>query len=109
MDAQSCYRSMYADFQRQLNPADISADLYSAGLITETELEDVINLMHSDTVRAAAMLKAVGRAINIEPGNFLKFLDILERVDRYKVTAQRARGKLFFILCESKTAHFFHF
>ena len=65
------------------------------------------NLMLSDTVRAAAMLKAVGRAINIEPGNFLKFLDILEKIDRYKFTAQRARGKLFFILCESKTAHFF--
>ena len=95
MDAQSCFQSMFADFQRQLNPADISADLYSARLITVTELEDVDNCMHSVPVRASAMLKAVGRAINIESGNFLKFLDILERVDPYKVTAQKARSKLF--------------
>ena len=98
MDAQSCFRSLYADFQRQLNPADISADLYSAGLITETELEVVDNRMCSDMERASAMLKAVGRAINIESGNFLKFLDILERVSRYKSTAQKARSKLFWIV-----------
>ena len=93
MDAQSCFRSMYADFQRQLNPADISADLYAAGLVTENELEDVNNLMQSDMVRASAMLRAVGRAINTEPKNLFIFLDILERVDRHKVTAKRARGK----------------
>ena len=98
MDAQSCFRSMFADLQRQLNPADISAYLYSAGLITETEFEDVDNRMYSDMERASVMLKAVGRAINIESGNFLKFLDILERVSRYKNTAQKARGKLFWIV-----------
>ena len=94
MDAQTCFRSMYADFQKQLNPAEISGDLFVAGLITETEQEEMNNLMHPARQRATTMLAALQRAIKINPGNLTKFLDILDTVVLYQDIAKKARGKL---------------
>ena len=94
MDAQTCFRSMYADFQKQLNPAEIAGDPFVAGLITETEQDEMNNAMHSDRQRATTMLAALQRAIKINPGNLIKFLDILEKVALYQDIATKARGKL---------------
>ena len=94
MDAQTCFQSMYADFQKQLNPAEISGDLFTAGLITEAEQQDMDNLMHPVRQRATTMLAALQRAIKINPRNLAKFLDILDTVVLYKDIATKARGKL---------------
>ena len=94
MDAQSCFRSMYADFQKQLNPAEISGDLFVAELITETEQEEINNTMLPQRQRTTMMLAALQKAIKINPGNLSKFLDILDTVPLYKDIAKKARGKL---------------
>ena len=94
MDAHTCFRSMYTDFQKQLNPAEIAGDLFVAGLITETEQDEMNNVMHPARQRATTMLAALQRAIKINPENLSKFLDILEKVALYQDIATKARGKL---------------
>ena len=98
MDLASCFKSICDNLQEQLNPEDISADLYSACIITESELEDVDNNNNTNPNRVAALLSALRRAINIDPGNYLTFLDILEKIPKYQATVKRAKGKLLFII-----------
>ena len=93
MDAQTCFRSMYADLQSQLNPDDTSANLYSAGLLSMSERDEVNNIMLTNHKRATILLSAVERAILIDPKNFSIFLDILDTINRYRPIASRARGE----------------
>ena len=99
MDAKKCFRSMYADFESQLNPADISANLYSAELLSVRERDEVNNIMLPIHTRVTTLLSAVERAILIDPKNFSTFLDILDKTPKYKLIASQARGEWLFILC----------
>ena len=93
MDAKTCFRSMCADLQRQLNPDDISANLYSAGLLSMSERDEVNNVMLTSQKRATILLTAVERAIHIDPKNFSTFLGILDKIYRYRPIASQARSE----------------
>ena len=100
MDAQSCFREMVADLQSQLNPDDISVHLYSAALLTTSELDEVNNHMLSNHARITKLLSAVGKAILIDANYFSAFLNVLDKTPRYRPIARRARGEWFSILNE---------
>ncbi|KAL5482064.1 hypothetical protein EMCRGX_G022345 [Ephydatia muelleri] len=91
MDAQSCFREMVADLQSQLNPDDISVHLYSAALLTTSELDEVNNHMLSNHARITKLLSAVGKAILIDANYFSAFLNVLDKTPRYRPIARRAR------------------
>ena len=97
MDAQSCFREMFADFQSQLNPDDISAHLYSAALIT---LDEVNTQMLPNQARITKLLSAVEKAIHTDAKNFSTFLNVLDKTPRYRPIARWARGEWFTILNE---------
>ena len=89
---------MVADLQSQLNPDDISAHLYSAALLTQTEYDEVNNFMLPNHTRITKLLSAVEKAIHIDAKNFSTFLNVLDKTSRYRPIARRARGKWFSIL-----------
>ena len=98
MDAQSYFRELLADLQRQLNPDDISGHLYSAALLTQSEHDEVNNTTLSDRVRITKLLSAVEKAIRIDAQNFSTFLNVLDKTPQYQPIARRARSEWFSIL-----------
>ena len=100
MDAQSCFQAMFADFQSQLNPDDISALLYSARLLTPSEHDEVNNRMLPNHARITKLLGAVETATRIDANNFSTFLNVLDKTPRYRPIASQARGEWFTILNE---------
>ena len=80
---QGIYRIFYADFEKSLNPDDITARLFSQNVITETE-KDEINSEKTTLRKNKALLEALGRAIYIDHNNFTIFLNILGEVGTYK-------------------------
>ena len=87
-------RRYYAELRDQVNPSDIAAHLYSKGLISRNERADAGNEVHSEGNRMDKLLSAVERAIEIDKKKFSTFLDILDRVDKYKCLVQSMRDTL---------------
>ena len=87
-------RRYYAELRDQVNPSDIAAHLYSKGLISRSERDDAGNKMHSDVDRMDKLLPAVERAIEIDKKTFNTFMDILDRVPKYKCLVQSMRDTL---------------
>ena len=100
MDALNCFRAILADLKDQLSADNISAYLYTDGLLTQSEFEAVNHIMHTSDMKITILLSAVEKAIHIEPQNFSKFLDNLDRIDKYRPIASRARGELLSIVKE---------
>ena len=87
-------RRYYGELRDQVNPSDIAPDLYSEGLISLSEKDDAANKMHSEGDRMDKLLPAVERAIEIDRKNFYTFMDILDRVPKYKCLVQSMRDTL---------------
>ena len=81
-----------------LNPDDISANLYSAGLLSKLERDEVNKIMQAIHTRVTTLLSAVERVILIDPKNFSTFLDILDQTHKYRPITSQARGEWLFIL-----------
>lgn len=89
---ETCYRAIYADLQKEVNPDDIAAKLFSAGLLTESEIDEIENIVLTQRQRMSILLRAVRRSINVDPKNFSTFLNILDTTDRYKPIVARANN-----------------
>ena len=100
MDALNCFRAIQADLKDQLSADNISKYLYTDGLLTESELEAVNHIMYTNDMKITILLSAVEKAIRIEPQNFSKFLDSLDKIDLYRPIASRARGEWLSIVKE---------
>ena len=86
------FKAIYADLQSQLNPDDISAELFSAGLLTESEIDEINNFMLPPRQRVSILLRAVRRSIAVDAANFSTFLNILDSIDRYKPIVAKAKN-----------------
>ena len=87
-----CFKAIYADLINQLNPDDITAELFSAGLLTNSEIDEIDNFMLTPRKRMSVLLRAVHRSIFIDPANFSTFLNIVDRIDRYKPIVEKAKN-----------------
>lgn len=85
------WRKFYAELREKVNPSDITAHMYSKGLISSSERDDADNKMHCDVDRMDKLLPAVERAINIDKNNFYIFLDVLDKVPKHKHLVQTIR------------------
>ena len=74
----------YDVLHKVLNPSDIVATLYSAGVITSSDRDSVNNAMYTLDERNTKLLSAVERAVSANPDNFAKFLGILDNIVTYK-------------------------
>ena len=91
---EQAFRRHYAELRDQVNASDIAACLYAKSLISCNQRDDAGNKMHSDGDRMDRLLPAVEQAIKIDKKNIYTFLDILERVSKYKCLVQRMRNTL---------------
>ena len=65
-------KKLYADFEKSLNPDDITAKLFSQRVITETEMVE-INSQKTTWEKNKALLEALERGIYIDHNNFTTF------------------------------------
>ena len=77
--------AMFADLQSQLNPDDISGYLYSAGLLTKIEHEDVNLQILASHQNVTKLLTEVEKAIHINPKHFWVFWTELINKDPLQV------------------------
>ena len=82
------FKKYYGELRDQVYPSDIAAHLYAKGLISDNERDDACNVVHSEGHRMDRLLPAVERAIRIDKKNFYIFMDILDRVPKYKCLVQ---------------------
>ena len=71
-----------------------AAHLYAKGLISSSERDDAVYKMHSEGDRMDWLLLAVEKAIRIDKMNFYTFLDILDKVSKYKYLVHNIRDTL---------------
>lgn len=83
------FRAIYADLQNKLNPDDIDAELFSAGLLTESEMDD-ISSEHTKRKKMSILLSAVRRSIALDPAKYNTFFGILDSIDKYKPIVAKA-------------------
>ena len=83
-DVAETFRKQYYQLSETLTPDDITAKLYSRGLISDSEKEDIEVAEVPLKRRTAKLLAAVQRAINTEPNNFYTFLKMLNGHPKYK-------------------------
>ena len=83
-EAEERLRGSYYILLKALNPSNITAQLYSAKMITSSERDSVDNTMHNMDERNTQLLSAVERAVSADPSNFAKFLGILNDIPTYR-------------------------
>ena len=77
-----------------VNPDDVTAKMYSEGLISVTE-RDGINIPGlTMQKRTSTLLEALERAIMCDEIKFIIFLNILEDVNKYKLLVDNIRAEL---------------
>ena len=93
------FRKKYDLLSETLTPDDITAKLYSRGLISASEKEDIEVAEVPLKRRTAKLLAAVERAIKTEPDNFYTFLKVLNGHLKYKKLVEKIimdHGEMFF-------------
>ena len=98
-DVAETFRLHYYQLSKTLKPDDITAKLYSTGLISQADKGDIEVTGQSLQHKTAKLLDAVERAINAEPNNFYTFLKVLNRHQIYKRLVQNIimdHGEMFF-------------
>lgn len=76
------FRTNYAAMIEQIKPTEIYHKLYSGGLITQTERDNIFQ--YGDSRKGTTeLVNAVERAIAANPSNFKIFLNILKTERRY--------------------------
>ena len=86
------FRAIYAGLQSQLNPDEITGKLYSKGLLTMCEKDEINNSTCASTKRMAKLLDIVERAIHANGANYETFLDILDSIPQYKPIVEKERN-----------------
>ena len=76
------FRKHYAVMKETLNPDDLTHHLYTEGLISVTE-RDNINQHQNTHEKTILLLKAVESAIKLDPKQFDVFLGCLKSVPKY--------------------------
>ena len=83
-DVAEIFRIHYNKLSKTLKPDDITAELYSTGLISKAEKDEIEVAGQTQQCKTTKLLDAVQRAINTEPNNFDTFLNLLNRHPKYK-------------------------
>ena len=83
-DVAEIFRLDYYQLSKTLKPDDITAELYSTGLISQAEKDEIEVAGQTEQCKTTKLLDAVQRAIHSEPNNFCTFLKLLNRHDKYK-------------------------
>eukprot|EP00731_Ephydatia_muelleri_P023387 Em0015g970a len=91
-EAEERLRGSYYILLKALNPSNITAQLYSAKMITSSERDSVDNTMHNMDERNTQLLSAVERAVSADPSNFAKFLGILNDIPTYRPLVTTVMG-----------------
>ena len=90
--------TFFAKLKENVNPDDISAQLYAKCLISSYEKEDIDLRTLAPHVRMDKLLAAVQKAIKIDPSNYEKFLEILDKEKKYSNLVKEMRGMVVFTL-----------
>lgn len=88
--ATEVFVQFYSKLRENVDPDDISAELFAKGIISRNEKADVDIRMFTPQVRMDKLLAAVQRSIHISPQRFDTFVDILEQ-KKYKDLAAEMR------------------
>ena len=88
---QTTLRNFYSELVEQLHPGDITAKLYTRNIISNSEKEEIDQMVLTLERRNILLLEALKRAINIDYHNFSEFLSCL---DEYDELVGRIRNKL---------------
>ncbi|KAL5469233.1 hypothetical protein EMCRGX_G030458 [Ephydatia muelleri] len=85
------FRINYHQLSEALNPDDITAELYSTGLISQAEKDEIEVAGQTKQCKTAKLLDAVRRAINTKPNNFDTFLNVLNRLQKYRPLVKKIK------------------
>ena len=78
--------------ERVLNADDMATNLFSKGVITHTDLEEV-NAKATRGGKAKALVNAVYANLATNPDNFRTFVGVMKREGAYEKLASRLEGE----------------
>ena len=92
------FRIVYATLTKALVPDEITPALFSEGLISNFEKNEINVQGQTQEQKATKLLAAVQRAIHAEQNNFYTFLKLLNKHKKYKCLVMNImkRGELCF-------------
>ena len=75
------FQEYYADLLKSIgDPTSLAAELYSAGLLSrETRINISVDLTLVDSQKVSVLLDAIETAIRLNPSNYHKFVEALEK------------------------------
>ena len=100
MEAESIFVRFYSKLRENVDPDEISGDLFATHVITKSEKAAVDIQMFTPQARMDKLLAAVQRAININAQNFETFLDVIGKEGRYPDLADEMRGNVNLVACD---------
>ena len=92
--AESIFKTYRADFCKKLNPNDITAELYSANVISKSESEEIISAQGGQRA-ATVLVNILERAVMRNYKNFTTLLGILRNVGVYKQLVEEVYAELY--------------
>ena len=88
----SVFQTFYQELVEQLNPDDITANLYAEKIISVNERDRADNETLTMQKRNKVLLNALERTIDYD--TFSKFLNNLDKCDKYKTLVDKIRCTL---------------
>ena len=99
------FDSLYDLLRRSLTTADVIGECFANHIISTSE-RDAVEAAGTAGEKAAVLLDAVRRAIDISPANFGTFLTILSKEAKYTSLVEQLREFLYYYKCFKDLASF---
>lgn len=77
------FKKYYNDLSEGLSPGDITTDLFSKGVISPSDLDEIQVVKQTNKEKADLLLRAVKRIIQIDHTRFFIFLKSLNKRRKY--------------------------